>query len=313
SNVEMTLQTMQTLDTILGEINRVMSRVAVGDLTPRIRTKAAGELQRLAEGINTSLDSLQKTLRLVYDNTLQVTAASTQTSATAGQVAEGVHSQTASVSALAQSIEQTTQAALQVLEHTESARQRSRQSAALVQQGQDRVRQMLDSVRAIAENSNEIGAITAMIADIAAKTQMLSLNANIEAARAGEQGLGFAVVANEVSKLALQVTERAGEIKTFVQQACLSSQAGVKIAQGVSEEMNRIVQNVLETDGMLEGIAVAIEQQTGITQGMQSSVQRLQTIAVADADAAEQMAVAMTDLTRLATQTREQIEQFQVA
>lgn len=312
-SLELTAHTMQTLETVIGEINAVMSRVAAGDLTPRVKARASGELQRLTDGVNTSLEALQQTLKLVQENTQQVTVSSRQTSQTVEQVAEGVHTQTGAVERLVSAIALTSHAVTRVLENTEAAREYSRQSTGLVCAGQERVQQMLTSVQEIARGSREVGVITEAITDIAVHTQLLALNASIEAARAGEHGRGFAVVAQEVSKLAAQVTERADEIKAHMQQAQQSSQEGVEVAQGVSAEMDRIVQNVLDTDRMLESIGTAMAEQTDTAREMQNSVQNLQAIALSDASAAQQMAASMTDLTNLAQVTRERIDRFKIA
>jgi|GEM_PF-1770644 len=310
---DMILQTMASLETIIGDVNEVMSRVARGDLTPRVSVKASGAFQQLADGINTSLTSLQTTLKLVHNNTLQVSIASSETSTTVEQVAEGVHSQSGSVDHLVQAIEKTTHAVGRVLESTNTARDFSQHAATLVQSGQEQVETMLDQVRAIAANSDKISSIAEVITSIVDQTQLLALNAAIEAARAGEHGRGFTVVAQEVNNLANQVNLQAIEIKALVTEARHSSQGGLDVAQKVQAQMGNIVQNVLNTDRSLREITTAMAEQTDIVHEMETSVHNLRTIAESDAAAAERMASSMGALSHLAEQTRQQTGHFKVA
>jgi methyl-accepting chemotaxis protein len=166
--------------------------------------------------------------------------------------------------------------------------------------------------RKIAGNSDRVSRISGVIGEIAAKTNLLSLNAAIEAARAGEAGRGFAVVADEIGKLAANVTRSVGEISELVGAAREDSQAAVQMTEQVDAELARIERVACEAERLLERINQAVQEQHGAMGEINANVTTLDKVAETTAEAANDISAAAGELTRLADRTREQVARFVV-
>jgi len=226
------------------------------DLTRRLEIGGKDEVGQVAEAFNHLVDSLQSIIRQVNANAAEVLHLSRQLAATSAQTESSSEQQSESASSMAAAVEEMTVSIDQVSEHAREAQKISLSSSELSTRGSDVILRVVEDMRGIAETvhessaiieglgqqSDQIYSIVRAIKEIADQTNLLALNAAIEAARAGEQGRGFAVVADEVRKLAERTTRSTEEIATMIQkiqggtrQAVASMEVGVeRVNQGVS-------------------------------------------------------------------------------
>ncbi len=301
---------LSELNTLVAAISSVMARAAVNDLSVRVTMAARGDIGRLKDDVNASLEALSRTLRNTMKNIHHVASASSQVSTAVGQISDGAQSQANAVKQIAAGIRTTAQAVEQVFSDARASSHNAGEAVGQVSAGRQQVLDMVNSVNAIAENSRAIAKITNVIGRIASQTNMLSLNAAIEAARAGDAGKGFAVVAEEVGKLADHSGRSADEITALISKASTDAHDGVDRAQAMGFSIDQISFAVREFERLASSISSAMEKQTAAVEDIRSSIEDLARIGTANAVAAEEVTATMVELSRLAEQTRSEIQQF---
>ena len=305
-------QAMQAMQIMLGDIESVMNDVDHGNLTRRVKAEGQGELLTLKNNINTSIDGLSRSFKIINDNTRQVATAANQSSSAIGQISDGAQNQMHAINQVASAIRQTAASVADVSGNTEVASRKSLESVSIIRDGQHKMERMIEVVNSIAANSVKIHKITDVIEAIANKTNLLSLNAAIEAARAGEHGRGFAVVAEEVGKLAANSASSTQEIAVLVQQAVMDANRAVETVREVALDMSHIESGSVETNSMMQRISAALEQQSAAIHEINASVTNLNQIGQSNASASEEITATVLELAKIADSTRREVEKFKV-
>jgi methyl-accepting chemotaxis protein len=189
-----------------------------------------------------------------------------------------------------------------------------------------RVHSSAQTVDALGERSDQIGAIVATIEDIADQTNLLALNAAIEAARAGEQGRGFAVVADEVRALAERTTKATREISEMIKSiqnetknAVVEMEQGVKEVQQGTEDASRsgealqeILAKINEVAMEVNQVATAAEEQTATTSEITNNIMMISQVVEQTAKGSQEAVRAADNLSGLAQDLKQIVCRFKV-
>jgi len=254
---------IQAIKLSLNHLMRSMSALAsgAGDLTQRLPVSSRDEIGQTSSAFNQFMERLQGIVGEVKSNAGAVADAAVALSSTMNQVATGSQQQSESASATAAAVEEMTVSVASVADSSEEVRQLSNDSMTHTQRGNESLAELVtemgqmkttvegiaSSVNTFVRHTQTITNMTQQVKDIAEQTNLLALNAAIEAARAGEQGRGFAVVADEVRKLAEKSSQSANEIdavtQTLGQQSTVvesSIQQGLQLLQSSHAFMENV-------------------------------------------------------------------------
>jgi methyl-accepting chemotaxis protein len=180
-----------------------------------------------------------------------------------------------------------------------------------------RISTVNESIKKLNQRSQEIGKVVQLIGEIAAQTNILSLNAAIEAARAGEHGRGFEVVAEEIRKLAQRTTESTAEIAALIdeiknenQEAARMMEAGTVMATEAGQSLENIVGGIVSTTDMVQIISTAANQQAKAAEEIADALQKIAGVSKQTVTSTNETVKATQDLSALADQLKEVTGQF---
>ena len=289
---------------MLAELNEVMAAIKRdGDLSRQVKVSGADEISATGRAFNALVGSLRFSMQAVQEQIGRVEQASAKVLRESATVRSSAAQQSDEAVSTSAGMEQLSASVTHIAEKTAdtamtAARARDEASAgeAQIQGLVDQMNRIADSVsgasrtiQALGVRSQEITHIVKTIKDIADQTNLLALNAAIEAARAGEQGRGFAVVADEVRKLAERSANATTEIGTMIDsiqeetaRVVASMQTGGQLVQhGVGQvskagdAMVRIGEAVREIVGLADDVAAAVKQQSVGSQEIARSMERI--------------------------------------
>lgn len=296
----------------LSRLARSMQKLARGDAAVDVpeagRSDQVGEMARAVEVFKTNLANSNRLMEQALEGARRTAVVTNQASQAIGQVSEGAMTQLAELRQVSDALSHTADAVADVGRSTQQARDTASEAQSLLGESLEKVRQLIETVDAVGEDTERVTRIASTIAKIATQTNILAINAAIEAARAGEHGRGLAVVAEEVRALAANTEALAQEIADVVLAAGRRTREGAGTAAAVGEAMDGFEQLTGESARLAAAIAVAMEEQQTTVASLDERVATLTRIGQSNATAAEEITVTMIDLSRLASESRRAVE-----
>ncbi len=323
-----------------GQLALDLRHLATGDFSVPIRRTTRDEIGEIAGSAEQIRTDLGKIIHEIAKLASEVTDSAAKLSASASRVALGSHQQSDAASATAAAVEQMSVSIASVAEGAAQVRELSHTSLDHTRKGNESLSELLGemaqvetavaristSVEEFLRSIGSINNMTHQVKDIAEQTNLLALNAAIEAARAGEQGRGFAVVADEVRKLAEKSARSANEIEAVTQTlgtqstvVAQSVQQGIDSLQNSQGFMGNVATVLKDADAAatqasqgVDGIAASVREQETVSNDIARNVECIARMAEENSGAVGQASRAAQSLEQVAVELHGAVARFKV-
>lgn len=333
---------IRTLMAPVRRLKDAMADIASGDadLTQRLDARSKDEFGELANSFNSFVENVQTVVRDVQQGASELGGNVVSLRQTAGASRSSVENQQVEIDMIATAINEMSAAASEIAQSAQrtadaanTADEESRQSLGTVKDSRDAVKRLSGEITAATAVIDKLGSdvtsitgVLEVIKSIADQTNLLALNAAIEAARAGEAGRGFAVVADEVRNLARRTQDSTEEINTMIellqkgavdavqvmQASTAVSNVSMEKAQDAMDALERIANAITSISEMTTQIATASEEQTSVSEELNSSITRIADQGQEAATAASENDVYSGQIESVGKALTQNVERFKV-
>jgi methyl-accepting chemotaxis protein len=305
------------LQASVAEMLTVVERFSQGDLTQHLNVRKNDDIGRLFEGFNRAVGNVRTMMAKIVEETEVTTSASVEITASIENMSQGIQRQLKQSNYIAISTEEMSKTIEETARNTTLVAQQAKEASTEAALGGTSIQKMIEAVNMVNaivtrsaqsvahlnSSSEQISEMAASIEEIADQTNLLALNAAIEAARAGEQGRGFAVVADEVRKLAERTQKATKEISGLVH----TIQNDTKV---VVQSMNQGVREVEETQHLVLLAATSLEKIIARTKSISDFISQLAVTSEEQHVTSEDIASNMEVMTMVVSQSASVSEQI---
>ncbi|MBZ4643356.1 MAG: methyl-accepting chemotaxis protein [Deferribacteres bacterium] len=298
------------------ELEGLFNRVARGDLSDKLTVKKRDEIGRIVVHVNDMIDQMNNALCEVNSSTNDVSNTAEALATSSSQMSAGAESQaekitsvevamqemTATITEISKNLEEVNNEIEEIKHATEKGSKVVDETVEGINNLSDTVISSAGKIKELGKSSEQIGEILQVISEIADQTNLLALNAAIEAARAGEHGRGFAVVADEVRKLAERTVKATGEIDSMiksiqaeVKSSVVEMDKGAELARkggilvdNLKSNLSVIIDGILDVADKITAVVSAVEQQSATSQEISNNMAEISAIAQENASISQE-------------------------
>jgi len=279
-------------------IVNVLKEVAKGDLTKKTEVNTKDEIGELGNTLNQMTGDLNTLIAQIRDASRELNSATQQIASSSQGISDGAQQQSAGFEELSSSIQSGAGNATEANDLVQSM-------VGYTQEADRKMTEGVEAMNAISKSSQQITDAVDIITDIADQTNLLALNAAIEAARAGEHGKGFAVVADEVRKLAERSAVSATDITNLMKESSKQVENGAGVIKDAGQDLSTIISNIDKVAGQLNSISQGAQEQA-------ASMEENTSITESNASASEELASSAEEMSAQAESLENAVTKFKI-
>lgn len=296
----------------IDETAEVLAQLSDGKLSIQLHHDYTGEFQKIKNALFHISDSMNQIMTGIHESSASVSTGAKELATASQALADGAQTQAANIDQLTATTDMVTEQVENSRSKAESSAKATAQAAAMIEENQENMKNMMIAMHHIHETSQKVVGIIQTIEDIAAQTNLLSLNASIEAARAGEAGRGFAVVADEIGKLALESSKAANTTKELIEISMQEINNGNSIAQGAVSSLKQSVSAVSQVNEMIQQTAENAIAQAKSMEQLRTGIQEISHGIQDNSAASEETSATSEELASQADRLNKMLQKFEL-